>query len=350
MNQEYFLSCPPRVRSFLNYQSTIKNKSEQTINEYCLDLRMFFRFLLCVRNGSDYRNEDILNQTDIRSINDDFYKTVVLDDAYMFLSYCKNDRDNHEKARARKVSSIRVFFKYLKMNLVIEDNPMINLDTPKLKKSLPKYLTIEQSKQLLNAVNGRNRERDYCILTFFLNCGMRLSELVSIDYNKIIVEDDSASVIITGKGNKQRVVYLNHACVSALNRYMRVRPKDGVVDKNALFLSNRLTRISTSMVQHIVEKHLKLAGLDQMGFSTHKLRHTAATLMYQTGQVDLLELKEILGHENLNTTQIYTHLLDSKLKAAVDTNPLADMQPPEYRPETKSADASDDTSDVSDSE
>lgn len=346
MNREYYLSCPARVQSFLNYQSTIKNKSEQTINEYCLDLRLFFRFLLCVRNGLNYRDNDVLNQIDIRSISDDFYKTVLLDDAYLFLSYCKNDRNNFEKARARKVSSIRVFFKYLRMNLIIDDDPMVNLDTPKLKKSLPKYLTIDQSKQLLMAVQGKNKERDYCILTFFLNCGMRLSELVSIDYNKIIINNDSASVVLTGKGNKERVIYLNHACVSALNRYMRVRPKDGVIDKDALFLSNRLTRISKSMVQHIVEKYLKFAGLDQMGFSTHKLRHTAATLMYQTGNVDLLELKEILGHENLNTTQIYTHLLDSKLKAAVDANPLAEVRPPDFN----TARQADDTVDDSESE
>ena len=326
MNREYYASCPRQIQRFLTYQSTIKNKSEQTIDEYCLDLRMFFKFLLCIREDLDYRDKDVFESVDIRQIDDPFYKTVTLDDAYQFLSYCKTDRQNHEKARARKVSSIRVFFKYLKMNLIIEDNPMINLDTPKLKKSLPKYLTVEQSKQLLQAVDGRNKERDYCILTFFLNCGMRLSELVSLDYTKIVIQDDSAFVVITGKGNKERTVYLNHACVSALNRYMRVRPKDGVVDKEALFLSNRRTRISRNMVQHIVENSLKRAGLDQMGFSTHKLRHTAATLMYQSGNVDLLELKEILGHENLNTTQIYTHLLDAKLKAAVDANPLAEFR------------------------
>ena len=211
------------------------------------------------------------------------------------------------------------------MTDVISDNPMINLDAPKLKKSLPKYLTVDQAKQLLSCIEGKNRERDYCIITLFLNCGMRLSELVSLDYNRIIINDDTATVVITGKGNKERTVYLNHACVAAINAYMRVRPKEGVVDKYALFLSNRLTRISPKTVQHMVDLYLEKAGLGGLGFSVHKLRHTAATLMYQTGQVDVLELKEILGHENLNTTQIYTHILNESLKKAVDANPLADF-------------------------
>ena len=221
---------------------------------------------------------------------------------------------------------MRAFFKYLKMNGIIDDNPMINLDSPKLNKSLPKYLTVEQAKKLLSVIDGANRERDYCIVTLLLNCGMRLSELVSLDYNKIVFDGDSASIVITGKGSKQRTVYLNHACVVAVNSYMRVRAKDGVKDKNALFLSNRHTRISPKTVQHLVDVYLDKAGLGGMGFSVHKLRHTAATLMYQTGKVDILALKEILGHENLNTTQIYTHLLDEQLKKAVDANPLAEIE------------------------
>jgi len=325
MNKEYYSSMPTAVKSFLNYQSTIKNKSVNTIDQYCLDLRLFLKFLYCDRNNISADDEEKFNAVDISGLDNDFFRTVTLDDAYRFLSYCKNDRDNNEKARARKVSCIRSFFKYLKLNNMIDDNPMINLDSPKLKKSLPKYLTVEQSKELLMSVSGPNRERDYCILTLFLNCGMRLSELVSLDYNKIKIDGDTATVIITGKGNKERTVYLNNACIAALNSYMKVRPKDGVKDKYALFLSNRLTRISPKTVQHLVEVYLEKAGLGGQGYSVHKLRHTAATLMYQTGQVDLLELKEILGHESLNTTQIYTHLLDEKLKNAVDANPLSDF-------------------------
>ena len=313
----------------MNYQSIIKNRSATTVEQYCLDLRLFFKFMFCKLNNISsaliemIENEDVT--MDISVFDDNFYNTVTLGDAYEFLAYCRNERENKEKARARKVSSLRAFFKYLRMNGIIEDNPMINLDSPKLSKNLPKYLNVEQAKKLLSVIDGANRERDYCIVTLLLNCGMRLSELVSLDYNKITFDGDSASIIITGKGSKQRTVYLNHACVAAINAYMRVRTKDGVKDRNALFLSNRHTRISPKTVQHMVDVYLEKAGFGGMGFSVHKLRHTAATLMYQTGKVDVLALKEILGHENLNTTQIYTHLLDEQLKKAVEANPLADI-------------------------
>lgn len=321
MNKNYRYGLPQRLINFFNYQSTVKNKSELTIDEYCIDLRLFCKYICHEKTGQTCAIEDV----DISGLDDSFFQSVTLDDAYQFLSYCKTERDNQEKARARKVSSIRTLFKYLKMNQVIDDNPMINLDSPKLKKSLPKYLTVEQAKKLLSCVEGPNRERDYCIITLFLNCGMRLSELVSLDYNKIMITDDSATVVITGKGNKERTVYLNNACISAINAYMRVRPKNSVKDPYALFLSNRLTRISPKTVQHLVDVYLEKAGLSGMGFSVHKLRHTAATLMYQSGKVDVLELKEILGHENLNTTQIYTHILNESLKKAVEANPLSDF-------------------------
>lgn len=327
MNKNYYSAMPRWVKNFLNYQSTIKNKSENTINEYCLDLRLFLKFVSCEKQNLSTDDPEFLQAADISALDESFFRSVTLEDAYQFLSYCKNERNNQEKTRARKVSCIRAFFKYLKMQNVIEENPMENLDSPKLKKSLPKYLTVDQAQRLLMSVDGINKERDYCILTFFLNCGMRLSELVSIDYNKIQIQDDTATIVITGKGNKERTVYLNNACISALNAYMRVRPKDGVKDRYALFLSNRMTRISPKTVQHLVDSYLEKAGFAGFGFSTHKLRHTAATLMYQTGNVDLLELKEILGHENLNTTQIYTHLIDQKLKDAVDANPLANFTP-----------------------
>lgn len=321
MNNNYKVGLPARLMNFFNYQSTVKNKSELTIDEYCIDLRLFFKYIVAQKNGLKCEIEDV----DISAVDDAFLNSVTLEDAYQFLSYCKNERGNQEKARARKVSSIRSFFKYLKMNGVIEENPMVNLDTPKLKKSLPKYLTVDQARQLLSCIDGANRERDYCIVTLFLNCGLRLSELVALNYNAIKITDDAATVVITGKGNKERTVYLNRACVAAVTAYMRVRPKDGVVDKYALFLSNRKTRISPKTVQHLVDMYIEKAGLGGLGFSVHKLRHTAATLMYQTGQVDVLELKEILGHENLNTTQIYTHILDEQLKKAVDANPLSDF-------------------------
>ena len=321
MRSYYNDGLPDRLLNFLNYQATIKNKSDLTIDEYRIDLRLFLKFLCNKKKRSTGPVEDV----DISGVDDEFLRSITLDDAYQFLSYCKTERDNQEKARARKTSAIRTFFKYLSMTNVLDENPMIYLDSPKLKKSLPKYLTVEQAKRLLSCVDGANRERDYCIITLFLNCGMRLSELVSLNYNMIRITDESATVVITGKGNKERTVYLNHACVAAINSYMRVRPKDGVKDPYALFLSNRRARISPKTVQHMVDVYLEKAGLGGMGFSVHKLRHTAATLMYQTGEVDVLELKEILGHENLNTTQIYTHLLDASLKKAVDANPLSDF-------------------------
>ena len=322
MKESYKEGLPQRLIRFFEYQSTIKNKSELTIDEYCLSLRLFLRFVCAARNKIPYEQ---LDETDISLLDDSFFNTVTLEDAYSFLSFCKDKRQNNEKTRARKVSAIRTFFNYLKLNNVIADNPMINLGAPKLKKSLPKYMTVEQAKKLLASIDGPNRERDYCIITLFLNCGMRLSELVSMNYNSIKIENGKATTVITGKGNKERTVYLNNACVAAVNSYMRVRPKDGVKDKYALFLSNRLIRISPKTVQHLVDVYIEKAGLGGMGFSVHKLRHTAATLMYQTGKVDVLQLKEILGHENLNTTEIYTHLLEEQLQQAVDSNPLANI-------------------------
>ena len=201
----------------------------------------------------------------------------------------------------------------------IDENPMQELESPKAKKSLPKYLTLEESLNLLNSIDGKFKERDYCIITLFLNCGLRLSELVNLNYGDIRSDN---SMRVTGKGNKERIIYLNDMCIDAINEYMKVRPVDGVKDKYALFLSSRKTRISPKTVQHIVKTFLDKAGLGDQGFSTHKLRHTAATLMYQQGNVDVLLIKEILGHENLSTTEIYTHIVDSQLKDAVSSNPL----------------------------
>ena len=221
-----------------------------------------------------------------------------------------------------KVVAIKRFYKYLEVNGYMEVNRIAFLESPQSKKSLPRYLTLEQSVKLLNSVEGKNKERDYCILTLFLNCGLRLSELVGINISHI--KDDNTLVVL-GKGNKERTVYLNDACLRSIRDYLAVRPKDSVIDRDALFLSNRKKRISREMVQKTVEGYLKKSGLDGMGFSTHKLRHTAATLMYQHGNVDPLQLKEILGHENLSTTEIYTHVHDEQLKRAVDSNPLNDI-------------------------
>lgn len=316
---------PQIVKEFLNHIYTIKNKSSLTIDEYALDLKTFFRFIKLNKGVVPPSSE--FNKIDITDIDVDFIKTITLMDAYAFLSYCKDIRNNDSAARARKVTSVRMFFKYLTVNrMLLKDNPMQDLETPKLKKTQPKYLTLDESIKLLNSVDGKHKERDYCILVFFLNCGMRLSELISINYNDI---RDNNTLTVTGKGNKERTIYLNNACIEAYKNYMSVRPKDGISqkDKNALFLSSRRQRISPKTVQHLVYEYLDKAGLGDRGFSVHKLRHTAATLMYQHGNVDVLVLKDILGHENLGTTEIYTHIVNEQLKKASDSNPLADIKP-----------------------
>lgn len=323
MRKEEILELPELVQDYLRYISVVKNKSQTTIAEYASDLRTFFRFLKAFRLGLPL---DDISQIDIHDLDTEFFRSVGLNDAYEFLYYCKNERSNDAASRARKTSAIRQFFLYLTNNKgVLDVDPMANLDTPKLKKSLPKYLSIEESKRLLSSADGKNKERDYCIITLFLNCGMRLSELVGLNLSDI---KSNNSMTVTGKGNKERTLYLNDACVSALNSYLAVRPRDGVIDRDALFLSNRKKRISPKTVQYIIKTDLEKAGLGGVGYSTHKLRHTAATLMYQTGNVDVLTIKELLGHENLNTTQIYTHTKDDTLREAVESNPLSEIKAP----------------------
>jgi site-specific recombinase XerD len=245
---------------------------------------------------------------------------ISLADLYSFLSFTANQRDNKNYARARKVACIRSFFKYLHKMKMIKENPSIELESPKINSRHPIYLTLEESKQLLSSIDGENKERDYAIITLFLNCGLRLSELISIDINKI--NNDILTVI--GKGSKERTVYLNKACIDAINNYLKVRPVDDVEDKNALFLSERKRRISKRTVQYLVKKYIGISNLDMEKYSPHKLRHTAATLMYKYGKVDIRSIQQILGHENISTTQIYTHLDDETLRNAVNANPLAE--------------------------
>ncbi|MGN0530399.1 MAG: tyrosine-type recombinase/integrase [Eubacterium sp.] len=317
MRKEEFSQLPQIVQQYLLYLEAIKGHSELSVIEYASDLRTFFRFIAKEKGlvSSDTPDDEI----DISPIDINFIKKITLNDAYKFLVYCKNVRKNNENTRARRVIAIRRFFIYITDNQgLLENNPMKNLDIPKSKKALPKYLTLEEAQRLLSVIDGPCKERDYAIITLFLNCGMRLSELVSIDYNDIKAD---GSLVITGKGNKERTVYLNNACLKAIANYKRKRPNDGVKDK-ALFLSSRNQRISPKTVQHIVYENLDKAGLGDRGLSVHKLRHTAATLMYQHGNVDLLLLKEILGHENLGTTEIYTHITQDAAKKAIDSNPL----------------------------
>lgn len=315
--------APEIMREFLVYMKTIKGKSENTVNEYYLDLRTFFRFLKVHRKLIDTNIVDF-KDISIKDIDLEFIKTVTLTDAYEFMNFSISQRNNSASTRARKSSSLKSFFNYLVSKKgVLSVDPLKELEVPKIKKTLPKYLTLEESLELLNAVDGPYKERDYCILTLFLNCGIRLSELVGLNLSNI---RSNRTMLVHGKGNKERVVYLNDACIAAIEDYMKVRPVDNVKDKSALFISRQLKRISPKTVQAMVNKYLQKIGLEDSGYSVHKLRHTAATLMYQHGDVDIRVLQYILGHENLGTTEIYTHLSSTQMEKAADSNPLSNVK------------------------
>lgn len=321
MKQNILAGCPPIIRDFLTYSEIIKGKSSRSVQGYYLDLQTFFRYILSVRGLVEKDTE--FSEIDISPIDITLIKTITISDLYSYLVFCKDERNNNAATRARKTSTLRIFFKYLcNQTHQIETNPAEMLDSPKVKQSLPKHLTLENSFELLNAVDGPNKERDYCILVLFLNCGLRLSELCGLNLQSISSE---GMLTVLGKGNKERVIYLNDACNEAIKAYLAVRPNDGipVTDRNALFISRNHRRISNKTVQHIVKSYLEKAGLGDKGFSTHKLRHTAATLMYQHGNVDIRVLKDILGHANLGTTQIYTHVSNTQIKSAIESNPLS---------------------------
>lgn len=317
---------PDYLNSFLDYSITILNKSPNTIKEYNYDLATFLKFIKIhfgLTDESDY------SKIEIKDLPISIIKKITLNDIHAFISYLATELHSKSATRARKVSSIRVFFKYLSSKAkLIEINPAQDLETPKLDKRTPKYLTLEDSKKLLDVAgdeDNRNNERDYAITTLFLNCGMRLSELVNINIKDIQFDDCKMTVI--GKGNKERTIYLNNACMRAIANYLEVRPKEGIdyKSKDALFLSERRERISNRTVQYIVKKELKKAGLDTRKYSVHKLRHTAATLMYQYGNVDIRALQELLGHASISTTEIYTHVANEQVRNAVESNPLANL-------------------------
>lgn len=324
MKLEILNSCPAFLRDFLTYNETIKGKSSRSVEGYYIDLRTFFRYMLLVRGIAPKDTE--FNKIDINAADIELVRSVTISDLYAFMVYCKEELKNNTATRARKTSTLRIFFKYMSVQThQIPTNPAELLESPKVKQSLPKHLTLENSLELLNSVDGANERRDYCILTLFLNCGLRLSELCGLNLSDI---SSDGIMTVTGKGNKERAVYLNASCLSAVKAYLAVRPNEGIVatDRNALFISRNHRRLSPKTVQHIVKTYLKKAGLGGMGFSTHKLRHTAATLMYQHGNVDIRVLKDILGHANLGTTQIYTHVSDAQIKRAVDANPLSNVK------------------------
>lgn len=328
---DYRTEAPQILRDFLSYHETIKAHSKRTVDEYFLDLRNFFRYLKQTRDPS--LRERSLDEIDIMDVDLDFVASVTLTDIYGYMTYLSRDRVQHQNSRnsgyglnaasrARKIATIRSFYNYLtnKMHL-LRENPVKDIDSPKLKKTLPKYLTLDESIQLLDAVDGKNQERDYCILTLFLNCGLRISELVGLNLNDI--QDDALRVL--GKGNKVRIIYLNDACQDAIAKYLAVRRPITGRDENALFLSSQNERISRSTVHAMVKKRLGQAGIDPAEYSSHKLRHTAATLMLQNG-VDVRAVQEVLGHDHLNTTEIYTHIDNESLRVAAKVNPLSHIR------------------------
>lgn len=340
MNRNYD-NAPQLLKDYLVYLQLVKNRSELTVLNYYTDLRTFFRYFKVKQNRASDDPLEFQN-IDITDITEADIKSVDLMMVQEFLIYTKNEKDNQPKARYRKGVALRQFFKYLTNNKgLFEVNPLANLELPTPKQTLPKYLSLDESLGVLSCVSQMNtsdQKRDYCILTFFLNCGMRLSELVGINISDIRKICDSSgneayTLKVLGKGSKERIIYLNDACMAAYNDYVNLSETDSekraaagnrcmTAKTDALFLSRRQTRISNRRVQQIVEDCLKACGLDNRGLSVHKLRHTAATLMYQNG-VDVRVLKEVLGHENLNTTQIYTHISNEQMENAMSKNPLA---------------------------
>lgn len=319
---DYRNGSPQILLDFLSYHESVKAHSQNTIDEYYLDLRTYFRYL---KIKNHLVPEDTDPETiDISDVDLDLVGAVQLSDIYQYLAYLTRDRSLNSASRARKVSSIRSFYKYLTSKAgLLSENPVQDLDAPRIRKALPKYLTLEESIRLLQSVHGKNAERDYCILTLFLNCGLRISELVNLNVSDI----HGDTIRILGKGEKERILYLNEACLDALKQYFVVRNAMTLIDDQALFVTSRKTRITVAGVHKLVKKHLLEAGLDPNQYSAHKLRHTAATLMLQSG-VDVRTLQELLGHDHLNTTQIYTHVESENLQDAARRSPLAGLKKP----------------------
>ena len=313
---------PEFLNDYLVHIKVVKMLSERTIQEYYLDTRLFLKYYCNLKNNSSNNIEDV----DISGMTTADLRQITLSDIYNFIFYTADERHNADKARYRKLSALRSFFKYLtKSTHILSEDPTKDIEVPVPKQALPKFLSLNESLRLLASADSTDSKRDYCILTLFLNCGMRLSELVGINLSDI--DKDLRSLRVVGKGSKERVVYLNSACMDALNSYLEERTANKkAAAEPALFISNQNKRISKRRVQQVVENSLQEAGLDGKGITTHKLRHTAATLMYQYGDADVLTLKELLGHASVSTTEIYTHLSDDNVRSAVESNPLANVK------------------------
>ena len=319
-----YSECPGFLRDYLYYLLTIKGRSKLTVEGYFIDLRTYLRFLKHYKGLVS--KETPLDEILIQDVPLSLVAEATLSDVYEFLNYTFSEKSNNARTRARKVSSLRGFYKYLTTNVaLIPSNPVENLELPTAKKALPSYLSLEQCYDLLRAFDQSDPyyPRDFCMVTLFLNCGMRLSEMSGLNLTSF--RDNTLRVL--GKGNKERMLYLNNACMNALKKYLAFREQQKpILDKDALFLNRSGRRLGQRRIQQIITEHLERAGLSHMGFSTHKLRHTAATMMYQYGDVDVKVLQEILGHANLSTTEIYTHVSNRQQEAALASNPLANYK------------------------
>ena len=329
MEQNILVKCPDILKEYFFYMETIKGRSAKTVMAYYIDLSLFFRYLKCIKQNIDLSEIDNIIFNDLST---EFFCDIRLSDVYEFLNYVMTNRSNSSATRARKISSIKSFYKYLTTKTTyLKENPVKDLESPSIGKRLPKYLSLEESIDLLNSAETNYPKRDYCILILFINCGMRISELVGINMGDFSIRKNKTEPItesyvrIIGKGNKERKVYLNEACEDAMRSYLERERKipHNQDSKTPLFISARNTRLSVRRVQQIVDQCLSIAGLNGKGYSAHKLRHTAATLMYQYGNVDIRVLKEILGHVSVATTEIYTHVSNKQIENALTTSPLS---------------------------
>ncbi len=315
-------NIPRFLADYLSYMTVVKGKSVNTVNQYCYDLKKFLKYIYCKFNNTDYSQYNLDENFDINLL-----KKITLSDLYDYTAYLYNNHSSNDNYIARKVSCIKSFFGYLAVKAgILESNPAEHLERPKIKQRLPRYLTLDESISFLKAIDGNYKKRDFAMFVIFLTCGLRVSELTNINIKDINYTQQSLRVI--GKGNKERHVFLNDMCINAIKEYMEVRPNDSLMGdaRNALFISSKMTRITPRSVERICKKYFDAAGVNSDDFSPHKLRHTAATIMYRDGDVDIRTLQEILGHSNLSTTQLYTHIKNEDMKNAANNNPLTKIE------------------------
>ena len=304
---------PKLLRDFLIYLTTITGKSDRTRQEYEYDLTLFFRFLIAAQDEIE------MDAVDLSVITIEWIKEITLEDIYMFMEYCEKVRENKATSRSRKVASIRAFFKYLKnkRNLLTYD-PAEQLEKPKIGKRSPIYLTIDEAKNLVQATKQQQYSvRDYAIVVLFLNLGIRVSELCALNLSSI----KERYLYIVGKGNKERVLYINDACLEAIQHYLSSRKPYKGEGEEPLFTSQKGTRFTRQSIARIIKVINSNSISEKSLLTPHKLRHTSATMMYQSG-ADIRSLQHILGHTNISTTQIYTHIEDKQVQDVLTNNPF----------------------------